>query len=58
MSAPVSTSRVTVSVLPDRAASINGRGAGGGGGIGIRAGGEQRRHDLRVTGLARPCAAA
>ena len=52
MSAPVSTSRVTVSVLPDRAASISGVAPVAVGAIGVGAGGDQRRHHLRVPGLA------
>ena len=52
MSAPVSTSRVTVSVLPDRAASISGVAPVVVARFGIGAGGDQRRHDLGVPALA------
>ena len=52
-SAPVSTRRVTVSVLPDRAASISAVAPVAVAELALGAGGEQRRHHLRMPGLAR-----
>ena len=52
MSAPFSISRVTVSVLPDLAASISGDAPVVVRDVGRRARGNQRRHRRGVSGLA------